>query len=109
VEQLDALTGEVLHIYPSGVSAGRAVGIGQKAISDCCHGRRQTSGGFKWRFHQISPGDETQSFIGTSPISPVPSIVSVPSVTDCFQVEELAGRRSCRGKDMAVEEEAVRC
>lgn len=70
VEQIDAETGKILNIFPSGVAAGRAVGIGQKAISDCCHGRRQTSGGFRWRFHQVSPDDETQYFNGSLFFSP---------------------------------------
>jgi hypothetical protein len=50
VEQLDLDTGEVISVYPSGVAAGRSVGIGQKSISDCCHGRRAAAGGFGWRF-----------------------------------------------------------
>jgi hypothetical protein len=55
VEQLDPDTGEVIAVFPSGVAAGRAVGVGQKSISDACHGRRATAGGYRWRFLQDPP------------------------------------------------------
>lgn len=58
VEQIDIDTGKILNIFPSGVAAGRAVGVAQKAISDCCHGRRLTVGGYRWRFHNLSVDDE---------------------------------------------------
>lgn len=66
VEQIDPESGKVLNVFPSGVAAGRAVGIGQKPISDCCHGRRLTAGGYRWRFHNISADDEEFYLHGSS-------------------------------------------
>ena len=54
VEQIEMETGEIVNIYPSCIAASRAIGIGQRLISECCHGRRYHVGGFKWKFHQLT-------------------------------------------------------
>ena len=40
-------TGE---IYPSMKEAERQIGIAAGSISNCCHGKRKTAGGYKWKF-----------------------------------------------------------
>ena len=45
VKQL-TLTDDLIDIFPSIMEAERRTGIGH--IKDCCHGRRNKAGGFKW-------------------------------------------------------------
>lgn len=36
--------------YPSQIEAGRQSGICHRHINDCCKGRRNTTGGYHWRY-----------------------------------------------------------
>jgi len=49
VKQIDK-NGVVIAIYHSQNEAYRQTGIDNRGISDCCHGKRRTSGGFSWSF-----------------------------------------------------------
>lgn len=37
-------------IYPSQIEAGKQLGIGHRHINDCCKGRRNTTGGYHWKY-----------------------------------------------------------
>ena len=37
-------------IYPSCIEAERQTGVSNGSISECCRGRRQTAGGFHWKY-----------------------------------------------------------
>lgn len=37
-------------IYPSQIEAGRQLGICHRHINDCCKGRRNTTGGYHWKY-----------------------------------------------------------
>ena len=50
VEQIDLETDQVLRIYPSIIAAANFMGVDQSSISECCTGKQQTCGGFKWRY-----------------------------------------------------------
>lgn len=51
VQQISVETGEVINIFPSAAEATRQVpGTDFANISDCCHGRRKTAGGYRWAF-----------------------------------------------------------
>ena len=49
VVQLDKKTNQILNIFPSAVEAEKATGI-QNHINAVCKGKRQSAGGFKWRY-----------------------------------------------------------
>ena len=51
VEQIHSITGQVLRVYPSIAAAANFMEIYQSHISKCFNGKRQTCGGFKWRFY----------------------------------------------------------
>ena len=36
--------------YPSQIEAGKQLGICHRHINDCCKGRRNTTGGYHWRY-----------------------------------------------------------
>lgn len=59
VEQLDKLTGNLLNLYPSAMSAALALGNidYNKHIAHCCAGRRKTAYGYVWKFREISEQD----------------------------------------------------
>ena len=44
------LTGEFIRKYKSAHDAEEELGINHSHISQCCHGQRYTSGGYKWEF-----------------------------------------------------------
>lgn len=50
VLQIDKYTDDVIKMWDSIADASRALGINKGAISACCNGRTNTSGGFKWQF-----------------------------------------------------------
>ena len=51
VEQLHAVTEEVLRTYPSGTDAAEYMKIAQGGISLCCNGKQQEFCGYRWRFY----------------------------------------------------------
>jgi hypothetical protein len=51
VEQLHAVTEEVLRTYPSGTDAAEYMKISQGGISLCCSGKQQEFCGYRWRFY----------------------------------------------------------
>lgn len=50
VQKLDLVTGEVIKEYPSAVAASKEGGYLQGKISNVCNGRRNSTGGYGWRF-----------------------------------------------------------
>ena len=50
VQMFDKYTGELLATFPSLHEAKRVTGIYQSNISECCNGKRKSSGGYKWRY-----------------------------------------------------------
>lgn len=46
------LSGEFIKAFKSAYEAEKELGIGHTHISQCCTGKRQTTGGYKWRFTQ---------------------------------------------------------
>lgn len=50
VEQIDIETNTVVGCFESTRDAFRNTGIDSSSITACCHGRRKTAGGYKWRF-----------------------------------------------------------
>lgn len=44
--------GEFIRSFPSAHCAEVELGISHSHISQCCNGRRETSGGYKWKFAQ---------------------------------------------------------
>lgn len=50
VLQIDKETGQVIAEYPSTQEAARKLNICQSTISECCNGKRNTAGGFKWQY-----------------------------------------------------------
>jgi hypothetical protein len=51
VEQLHAITEEVLRTYPSGTDAAEYMKISNGGISLCCSGKQQEFCGYRWRFY----------------------------------------------------------
>lgn len=49
IEQLDLL-GTVITKFPSGIDAEKATGASRSKICECCKGRRNKAGGFRWRY-----------------------------------------------------------
>ena len=45
-----SLTGEVIRTFPSLKEAAKAVNRDPTRIGHCCHGRKKTAAGFKWKF-----------------------------------------------------------
>lgn len=43
-------TGDATYTYSSLTEASKQTGISIQLISQCCHGKLKTAGGFKWRF-----------------------------------------------------------
>ena len=56
-EQIHPVTGQVLRVYSSATAAANFMGIDNSNISQCCNGKQQTCGGFKWRFYNGPPLD----------------------------------------------------
>lgn len=56
VDQYD-LKGNLIKEWYSMNEAARQLGLIQQNISRCCYGKRNTVGGFKWKFHK-KEGDE---------------------------------------------------
>ena len=44
------LDNNLINIFPSGKEVQRQLGFDQSAISACCLGKRNTCGGFKWKY-----------------------------------------------------------
>ena len=55
VDQYD-LNDNLIKEWYSMNEASRQLNIIQQNISKCCHGTRQTAGGFKWKFHKKEGG-----------------------------------------------------
>lgn len=51
IEMLD-MDGNLLHILPSAREAEVQYGISHSHISQCCYGRRNSAGGYRWQFAQ---------------------------------------------------------
>lgn len=51
IEMLD-IDGRVIKQFRSAHDAEEETGIGHSHISQCCNGKRHTTGGFRWRFAQ---------------------------------------------------------
>ena len=51
VLQIDKTTNEVIAEFPSTMEVQRQLGINNSSISQCCNGKRNTAGGFKWRYN----------------------------------------------------------
>lgn len=47
------LDGKLVAIWPSATDAEKELGIKQSSISECCHGKRKSAGGFKWSFNPL--------------------------------------------------------
>ena len=45
-----SMTGEVIRTFPSLKEAAKAVNRDPTRIGRCCHGRKKTAAGFKWKF-----------------------------------------------------------
>ena len=50
VVQIDPNTNKVVNTYCSAREASRQTGFNQGNISQCCNGKRKTTGGFIWKF-----------------------------------------------------------
>ena len=50
VVQINPNTNEVVNTYCSAREASRQTGFNQGNISQCCNGKRKTTGGFIWKF-----------------------------------------------------------
>jgi hypothetical protein len=50
VFQFDTKTKMLIRTWPSLLEAGGSLGIGSGHISECCHNKRKTAGGFAWQF-----------------------------------------------------------
>ena len=53
-KQVEQLTLDYKHVntYPSIKGAARLTGIDHTTISSCCHGKLNTSGGYRWKFKE---------------------------------------------------------
>lgn len=49
IQQIDKDTDLVINEYPTLSAAGRANNINISNIGECCRGKRQTAGGYKWK------------------------------------------------------------
>lgn len=52
VEQIDH-NGVIVQEWDSGLSAANKLDLSASAISNCCKGKRNSHGGFKWKFKEI--------------------------------------------------------
>ena len=50
IVQLDAETGEVIRRWECARDVERELGISNSSISQCCQGKRKTTGGYRWCF-----------------------------------------------------------
>lgn len=50
VDQIDCITGEVLHQWESATEAAKQLGFSQAHISQCCNGKRNKHKGYKWSY-----------------------------------------------------------
>ena len=50
VLQMDKNTNKVIAEFPSAMEVQRQLGYNQGNISECCNGKRNTAGGYKWRY-----------------------------------------------------------
>jgi hypothetical protein len=50
VVQIDIITGKIIAEYVSITEAAKHVGICISNISECCRGKRETAGGYKWKY-----------------------------------------------------------
>ena len=48
--QIDKDTNEVVRRWECMSDATREIGVNRPHISQCCHGKRKTAGGFRWRY-----------------------------------------------------------
>ena len=46
---------ELNKIYGSAHEAGRELGINNSNISQCCRGKRKSSGGYTWKYIELLP------------------------------------------------------
>lgn len=49
VLQINIKTGEIIRVFPSAMEVQRQLGLTH--ISECCNGKRNTAGGFKWKYN----------------------------------------------------------
>lgn len=52
VQMVDITTGDTLSEFLSTNEAGLVMSISQGDISKCCNGKRQTAGGYKWKYKE---------------------------------------------------------
>lgn len=50
VDQIDMLTGEVIHQWESLKEVERELGYSHGIISECCNGKRKSANGFVWKY-----------------------------------------------------------
>ena len=55
-----SIDGALVNSYPSMREAERQTGVRHKGISDCSIGKRESAGGYKWRFNKLDVMDEVQ-------------------------------------------------
>ena len=68
VQQLRLRSDEVVATFHSQSEASRITGIPRKHISNCCLGRRETAGTFRWRtFIDVVTPSDTEAAIDTRP------------------------------------------
>ena len=51
VVQMD-MDGNVIADYPSAIEAQRATGINRYLIRQCCNGKQESAGGYRWKFKE---------------------------------------------------------
>ena len=49
VKQYD-MNGNYIQTFPSGKIAGETLGLNRSKISNCCKGKRQSTGNYKWKY-----------------------------------------------------------
>ena len=50
VLQINKTTNEIISEFPSTIEVKRQLGINHTSISQCCNGKRNTAGGYKWQY-----------------------------------------------------------
>lgn len=61
VLQIDQLTDTIIAEFPSASEVERQLGYKQGNISNCCNGRQNTCGGYKWKYKQDKKEKEAAS------------------------------------------------
>ena len=60
VAQYDKQTNELIKIWDSMMDVQRELGIANSNISECCKGKRKSTGGFVWRYVEEDSNEEMQ-------------------------------------------------